>query len=242
MNYAAGFKALPHSFIMLHLGTNYGGWHIPTDIGLDEHSVVYSGGVGEDISFDILLQDKFKSSIVLIDPTERADIHYQQVIEFYRTGIPAFTGDIQKSYVSKIRDAKPDFSKFTFLKKGLWSETGDLKFYKPTNDKYVSSTLIENMYSDRFTVVPVDTIKNVQASLGHTHIDLLKLDIEGSEISVLNRMLDDKIYPRYICVEFDLKLKGVDSKMETEALIGRLEKEGYTMKHNANYNCLFVRS
>ena len=98
------------------------------------------------------------------------------------------------------------------------------------------------MYSDIFTVVPVDTIKNVQASLGHTHIDLLKLDIEGSEIAVLNRMLDDNIYPRYICVEFDLKLKGVDSKMETEALIGRLENAGYKMKHNANYNCLFVRS
>lgn len=31
MNDAAGFKALPHSFIMLHLGTNYGGWHIFED-------------------------------------------------------------------------------------------------------------------------------------------------------------------------------------------------------------------
>ena len=33
----------------------------------------------------------------------------------------------------------------------------------------------------------------------HSKIDLLKLDIEGSEIDVLNQMLDDEIYPKYLC-------------------------------------------
>ena len=35
---------------MNKLGTSYGGWIIPNNIKLDENSVVYSGGVGEDIS------------------------------------------------------------------------------------------------------------------------------------------------------------------------------------------------
>ena len=34
--------------------------------------------------------------------------------------------------------------------------------------------------------------------LNHNNIDLLKLDIEGSEIDVLNQMLDDNIYPKLI--------------------------------------------
>ena len=40
---------------MEKLGTDYGGWYVPTNLNLDEKSIVYSGGVGEDISFDLLL-------------------------------------------------------------------------------------------------------------------------------------------------------------------------------------------
>ena len=56
---------------MIKLGTNYGGWYIPEDIKLDSESIIYSGGVGEDISFDLLLSDKYDSNIVLIDPTNK---------------------------------------------------------------------------------------------------------------------------------------------------------------------------
>lgn len=48
------------------LGTNYGGWIIPNNINLNENSIVYSGGVGEDISFDLLLQEKYNCNILLI--------------------------------------------------------------------------------------------------------------------------------------------------------------------------------
>ena len=54
------------------LGTIYGGWILPKDIELNEDSVVYSAGVGEDVSFDMLLSDKYKCNILLIDPTKRA--------------------------------------------------------------------------------------------------------------------------------------------------------------------------
>lgn len=44
---------------LIKLGTNYGGWILPTDCSLNEDSIIYSGGVGEDISFDILLSLKY---------------------------------------------------------------------------------------------------------------------------------------------------------------------------------------
>ena len=57
-------------------GTNYGGWYIPKNINLNKNSTVYSGGVGEDMSFDLLLNDKYNCKVILIDPTSRAMDHY----------------------------------------------------------------------------------------------------------------------------------------------------------------------
>jgi hypothetical protein len=53
-------------------------WIIPTDIKLDETSIVYSAGVGEDISLDLLLSNKYNSNIILIDPTKKAKKHYKK--------------------------------------------------------------------------------------------------------------------------------------------------------------------
>ena len=64
---------------MFKLGTNYGGWIIPKNNELNDKSIIYSVGVGEDISFDLLLQCKYNSNIILIDPTLRAKIHYDEI-------------------------------------------------------------------------------------------------------------------------------------------------------------------
>ena len=54
------------------LGTDYGGWSLPINSELNENSIIYSVGVGEDISFDLKLQDKYHSKILLIDPTPQS--------------------------------------------------------------------------------------------------------------------------------------------------------------------------
>ena len=227
---------------MKRYGTVYGGWNLPDSIKLDSNSIIYSGGVGEDISFDLLLNSTYDSNIFLIDPTKRALKHYEEVQSYFNTKSPIFTGDIQKDYISTIKNCKPDFSKFKFINKGLWFEKDSLKFYKPVNEKYVSHTLIEKMYSTNYEIVRVDSIKNIMAEMNHTHIDCLKLDIEGSEIAVLKQMVEDKIYPTIICVEFDLRLKNVDYKDETEEIINALNKVGYKMLDNNNWNCTFVKT
>jgi hypothetical protein len=70
---------------MKRYGTNYGGWNLPENICLNENSIVYSGGVGEDISFDLLIYETYKSNIYLIDPTKRALKHYEEIKEFYKS-------------------------------------------------------------------------------------------------------------------------------------------------------------
>lgn len=226
---------------MRRFGTNYGGWSLPVEAELGPTSVIYSAGVGEDISFDLLLQETYGCEIVLIDPTERAKTHYEEIRTFYDTRKPYFTGDIQLDYVRTIGNAKPDFSKFTYVQKGLWHVPDTLKFYKPVNPKYVSHTLIGKMYSDDYVMAEVDTVGNIMKELGHSKIDLLKLDIEGAELTVLDNIISQRIYPRYLCVEFDLLLKGQDSAQMTRNILRILDLKGYALLENHEWNCTFER-
>ena len=226
---------------MESLGTNYGGWSIPKDARLDNNSIIYSGGVGEDMSFNLKLEDKYNCKIFLIDPTERAIKHYEEVKEFYNTKINNFSGNIQPDYLYNIIDLDPDFDNYTYINKGLYKEKTKLRFYKQNNPDYVSQSLVENMFSNEYDEVEVDSIKNIMKIYNHNKIDLLKLDIEGSEIDVLNQMLDDEIYPRYLCVEFDLLLKNKDPNKLTQKLVTRLQINNYKILENKNLNITFER-
>lgn len=223
------------------LGTNYGGWSIPIHAELDENSVVYSGGVGEDMSFDLKLQDKYNCKIFLIDPTQRAIKHYEEVKVFYDTNMNNFSGNIQPDYMYNIIDFKPNFNNFTYINKGLYKETTKLKFFKQNNPNYVSQSLVQNMFGNDYDEVDVVSVKDIMDEYNHTKIDLLKLDIEGSEIDVLNKMLDGEIYPRYLCIEFDLFLKRKDPQQLTHKIINRLQQNKYEILENTNMNITFER-
>jgi FkbM family methyltransferase len=224
---------------MQTLGTNYGGWSIPLSIKLDSNSIVYSAGVGEDISFDLNLQDKYKCNIILIDPTKRALTHFKEVRDYYAKKIFKFSGSIQPDYLTNICTVNPNFCKFSYVKKGLYKEKSVLKFYKQTNPKYISQSLVDNMFGKDYDEVEVDSLKNIMSEYNHNRIDLLKLDIEGAEVDVLEQMLNDQIYPKYLCVEFDLLLKNKDPNGLTKKIIDRLQRNNYKILINKNLNITF---
>lgn len=227
---------------MEKLGTNYGGWYVPKYMNLNENSIIYSGGVGEDMSFDILLNEKYNCTIFLIDPTKKAIEHFEQVKLFYNNNIK-FNGNIQDDYYSKINTSKPNLNKLHYINKGLWDCKTNLKFYKQLNENYVSQSVIENMFTDSYDIIEVDTIKNIMKENNHTKIDLLKLDIEGAEIKVLEQMFDDAIYPDFLLIEFDLLLKNKDTDNLTKKLVTRIiQTENYKMLINDNLNITFIKN
>ena len=98
------------------------------------------------------------------------------------------------------------------------------------------------MFTSNYDIIQVDSLKNIMQKLNHTHIDLLKLDIEGAEINVLDQMLDDNIFPTYLCIEFDLFLKKKDTNNITRKLINRLLQNNYKILINDNMNITFTRN
>ena len=100
------------------------------------------------------------------------------------------------------------------------------------------------MYGSEYTIVPVKRLQNFLIEKGYSinDIDVLKLDIEGAEMEVLQSLLDDSIYPKVLCIEFDYYLKGLDINGSlTKRLIKELFSRGYKVAHNANWNITFSR-
>ena len=98
------------------------------------------------------------------------------------------------------------------------------------------------MFTGDYDIIEVDSLKNIMQKLNHNYIDLLKLDIEGAEINVLNQMLNDNIFPKYLCIEFDLFLKKKDKNNDTRKLINRLLQNNYIILINDNMNITFTRN
>jgi len=213
------------------LGTKYGGWILPKDIDLDENSVVYSAGVGEDVSFDMLLSDKYKCSIFLIDSTKRSKKHYDEVVHYYEKIKWKMSGDIQEDYYGIMYPLKPDLTNIEFIEKALWEEKQDeVKFYKQDNPDYVSQSLIDGIFTDNYDLTPTDTLRNIMNDNEHYDIDLLKLNIIGAEIKVLENMLNENVFPRYICVYFNIKNQTVQDNVMK--ILSRLQNLRYKVIAN----------
>jgi FkbM family methyltransferase len=223
---------------MIKLGTNYGGWIIPNNNTLNSDSLIISVGVGEDISFDLQVNHHYNSRIILIDPTKRAIKHFNEVKDYYYLNY-SFTSNIQTDYIKNIENLDIDFEKFKYIPKALWHQLGKFKFYKQENISYVSQSIIEGMFTSNYDEIETITFKELIEIFGE-NIDLLKLDIEGAEIEVLNNMLDLNIFPKYLLVEFDLLIKKKDLEGLTLKLIDRLLNY-YNIFINDNYNITFVK-
>ncbi len=86
---------------------------------------------------------------------------------------------------------------------GLWNKEERLKFYMPADPSHVSHSAVNLQKTERYFEAQVFAVDDLMERLGHQHIDLLKIDIEGAEYKVMEDLLKKKIYPRILCVEFD---------------------------------------
>ena len=195
---------------LVRLGSAYGG-HVVASSLLGEKSVCYSAGVGEDVTFDLEVIRRFGCEVHAFDFTPRS-------IRF----------------IEPIVRSEP---KLHFYEFGLWSSDGELEFFEPRNPSHVSYSALNLQRTRHSLVAPVRCLESIMLGLGHDHVDLLKLDIEGAEIEVLESMVaSSRIRPRVICLEFDQPrpLKVVLSCVRC------LERAGYEIVDIERWNYSFV--
>jgi FkbM family methyltransferase len=194
------------------IGSDYGGWWIAIDDLQKKELVIFSFGLGEDVSFDIEIIKEYECNIFGFDPTPKSI-----------------------KYVESLKLPK----NFKLYKYALSDKAGTLKFNLPKNEEHVSGSL-ENIASGNTVEVICKDLKSICEELSITNIDILKMDIEGSEYRVIENMILNNIKPKQILVEyhhFFTSFKNIDTKNSIELLL----KNGYELFHIDGYNYSFIR-
>jgi len=65
--------------------------------------------------------------------------------------------------------------------------------------------------------------------LGHDRVDLLKMDIEGSEYSVINDIIESKVKMGHILVELHHRMIGSGDIQSTVKAVAQLRGAGYLL-------------
>lgn len=196
------------------LGSDYGGWYAPV-YELTPDSIVYSAGIGLDITFDRALIDRCGCSVFGFDPTPTA-------IDFVAA--------------QELDGLLP--SKFRFMPVGLWDAETRLQFFAPKTRGWIGSYSALNLQGSEESEaisVSVKPLSQLMRENGHESIDLLKMDIEGAEYRVINEIIDRKIPVCWLCIEFDQPVPF----WTTNRTISRLKDAGYQLCKVDRWNFVF---
>ena len=182
---------------------------------LTPSSVIYSAGVGKDISFEHALVDTYGVNIELLDPSPTAletmalAANQRKELRFHKLALAGHTGTLEMA-----PPADPV--------EGSWISQTDSDHLAPPTPGGVT--------------VPCTTVGDLMRKLGHTSIDLLKIDIEGAEYQMLEAILQDHTPIRQIAVEFHSGiLPGIPRGLTIKTLL-KLYRHGYRIIHKTGSN------
>ena len=183
----------------------FGGWSLrPAGLGPD--SIVYSFGVGDNVAWDLEMIRRFGCTVHAYDPT------------------PA-------SIAWVARQALPP--QFVFHDCGIASFDGTLEFYPPRKDgnTHYSHERRGRLFDRRKPIGGrVERLSTIMRGLGHDRIDVLKLDVEGSEFEVIPDVVDSGIPIDQLLVEIHYRFRS-RSFRQGMALIDCVKASGMRCVH-----------
>lgn len=208
-------------------GNDYSFVFVP-EKNLNEESIVYSIGVGEDIISDIEMVDKIGCDIVLVDPTPKSKKHIDHIFKNVKIGQPVFA-DNGVAY----EIAKKNLEKLSFYPYAIYDKDQEVKFFLPKLDESVSYSITNIQNTRKFIKVDAKKMKSLMNILKHDKVDFLKLDIEGAEFEVLENIIEDQLDIKTIYVEYHYNealglRKSIDQIQQSVNLIC---ENGYKIYH-----------
>ncbi|MEN8157836.1 MAG: FkbM family methyltransferase [Bacteroidota bacterium] len=186
----------------LEFGNRFASWVFSPD-GLDENSVVYSFGVGEDVSFDLQLIADFRMDIHAFDPSPGSiawvsNQDFPDGLHFYPFGLAAKDGQVHF-----MEPSEPGYHSLQIAETGIRSES--------RMDSHV---------------LPVHRLPTILQKLGHKRVDILKMDIEGAEYEVIGDVVDSPVPISQLLIEFHHRFENIGIG-KTRQAIDRLNKAGF---------------
>lgn len=182
------------------IGNNYGGFYVDVSL-INPDSIIFSIGVGEDVSFDEGLVNLGVKNVYLFDPTPKA-INYIKSLG-------------ERNWIK-------------FRNVGVSTKDEIVKFYLPKDSAHVSGSVYIHGNTDDSNSIDVQlfSLETLLKTSNCGGIDLLKMDIEGSEYQVLQQLMQNNLFPKQLCVEFHNRYFK-DGNLLFDKTINSLKHNGY---------------
>lgn len=141
-----------------HIGSSYGGWDTPLG-RIAEDSIVYSFGIGADVTWDLGVIERYGCEVWGFDPAPEAGEH--------------------------VREVAGDESRLHFECLALWNADGHVPMWRSDDPSAMTLSGV-NMHQQPTAVdVVARRLSTLMADHGHERIDILKVDVEGAEYDVI---------------------------------------------------------
>ena len=166
---------------------------------INSNSTILSFGIGTDISWDLTLIDKFNVTIHAFDPTPTS-----------------------KKWLSQ-QDLPQNFVHHDY---GISDKDGKLILNSPKNKNHTSFNLFEKNKGDEQIEVDVKCLETICDELKLNSIDILKIDVEGSEYKIIDALVSSNIEVKQFLVEFHHRFFE-DGVNKTKSAVKNLKEKGY---------------
>ena len=185
---------------------------IPELLDSGKQLIAYSFGIGYDFSFEKELAEKYRMMVYAFDPSP-------EVVE------------------SMKKEKLP--SNLFYYEYGLADVDEKREFYRPSSGQDYSEYFTPWTSADKISM-QVYRLETLMKMLGHSYLDLLKMDIEGSEFSVLPDILTSGIEFKQLCIETHTRIlpNSVDKMREIKEM---LNKHGYLLVSNGRQEQTYVK-
>ena len=207
----------------------YGSWTLCTSV-LSRDTVVYSVGIGGDLSFDIDMIRQYGVTVYAFHPTMTR---------------PQF--QVSTAIVNATVE---ELKRITFFPFGMGGSDDVVPFYRMKGRASMMSTVPgTNFEPNPYVRAPIVRLQTMLHMTGHRRVDVLKVDVEGTEYAIF----DDNALgwlssapPTQIAIEYHATMFGLSSNRTaggTNAVTNRLARCGYALRWKGTDDTfLYVRT